>query len=237
MTTAKPHPALAGARDALGVPAAVLAAGMIGFGALAFEYEFGLALALVCTAGVWALPGQIVLLEMYSSGAPGYLTVLAVMLTGARFLPMTITLLPVIRGDSHSRGTVLLAAQLVAMTGWAWAMQRCPAMPRASRMPYFIGFAATCWLVSIVATAVGYLAAGSFPAPVRLGFVFLTPVYFLVILVGDVRTLLAACALACGAIAGPLFHLASPEWSVPLAGVVGGTVAYWIQRRYGPARL
>lgn len=236
MTPAKSHPALAGARDALGVPAAVLAAGMVGFGALAFEYEFGLALALVCTAGVWALPGQIVLLEMYSSGAAGYVTVLAVMLTGARFLPMTITLLPVIRGERDARITTLVAAQLVAMTGWAWAMQRCPAMPRATRMPYFLGFAAACWLVSIAATAVGYLAAGSFPAPVRLGFVFLTPVYFLVILVGDVRTLLAACALACGAIAGPLIHMLSPEWSVPLAGVVGGTVAYWIQRRYGPAR-
>ena len=236
MTPAKPHPALAGARDALGVPAAVLAAGMIGFGALAFEYEFGLALALICTAGVWALPGQIVLLEMHSSGAPSYLTVLAVMLTGARFLPMTITLLPVIRGGRETRGTVLLAAQLVAMTGWAWAMQRCPAMPREARMPYFLGFAATCWLASIIATAVGYLAAGSFAAPLRLGFVFLTPVYFLVILVGDVRTLLAACALACGAVAGPLFHLLSPEWSVPLAGLVGGTFAYGIQRHYGPAR-
>ncbi|HEV7803945.1 MAG TPA: branched-chain amino acid ABC transporter permease, partial [Burkholderiales bacterium] len=73
-------------RDALGVPAAVLAAGMLGFGALAFESGLNLALALVCTAGIWALPGQIVLIEMHAAGAPGLLTVMAVMLTGTRFL-------------------------------------------------------------------------------------------------------------------------------------------------------
>ncbi len=119
------------------------------------------------------------------------------------------------------------------MTGWAWAMQRCPELPQERRLPYFIGFAAACWAVSIVATAAGYFLAGWFPAPLRLGFVFLTPVYFFVILVGDARTALAAWALACGAAAGPLFHLVSPEWSVPLSGLVGGTLAYFIQKKHG----
>lgn len=224
---------LAGARDAGGVPAAVLAAGMIGFGAFALDYGFNLWMAMLCTAGIWALPGQIVLLEMHSNGAPGYLTVLGVMLTGARFLPMTMSLMPVIRHPRHSRPTVYLAAHLVAMTGWAWAMRRCPEMPQERRLPYFIGFATACWAVSIVATAAGYFLAGWFPAPLRLGFVFLTPVYFFVILVGDARTPLAAWALACGAAAGPLFHLMSPEWSVPLSGLVGGTLAYFIQKKHG----
>lgn len=224
---------LAGVRDAAGVPAAVLAAGMIGFGAFALEYGFNVWLALLCTAGVWALPGQIVLLEMYSNGAPGYLTVIAVMLTGARFLPMTMSLMPVIRHPRHSRLAVYLTAHLIAMTGWAWAMQRCPDMPQERRLPYFIGFAVACWAVSIAATVAGYFLAGWFPAPLRLGFVFLTPVYFIVILVGDVRSALAAWALACGAVAGPLFHLLSPQWSVLLAGLAGGTLAYYIQRLHG----
>ena len=43
---------LAGARDAGGVPAAVLAAGMIGFGAFALDYGFNVWLAMLCTAGV-----------------------------------------------------------------------------------------------------------------------------------------------------------------------------------------
>jgi predicted branched-subunit amino acid permease len=227
--------ALAGVRDAAGVPAAVLAAGMIGFGAFSLEYGFGIWLALACTAGIWALPGQVVLLEMLSSGAPGYLTLLVVALTGARFLPMTMALMPVIRRPGGSHWTVYVVAQLIAMTGWAWAMQRCPAMPQGERLPYFIGFAAACWAVSVVATAVGYWLAGWFPEPMRLGFVFLTPVYFFVILVGDVRTALAAWALACGAVAGPLFHLVSPQWSVLLSGLGGGTLAFLIQKRHGRA--
>lgn len=224
---------LAGARDACGVPAAVLAAGMIGFGAFALEYGFNLWLALACTAGIWALPGQIVLLEMYASGTPGYLTVLAVMLTGARFLPMTMSLMPVIRHPRHSQAVVYVVAQLIAMTGWAWAMRRCPDLPREQRFPYFFGFAAACWGIGIVATAVGYFLAGGFPAPLRLGFVFLTPVYFFVILIGDVRTALAAWALICGAAAGPLFHLVSPQWSVLLSGLIGGTLAFFIQKAHG----
>jgi predicted branched-subunit amino acid permease len=67
-----------GVRDALGVPAAVLAAGMMGFGALALESGLSLMIALACTAGIWALPGQIVFIEMHISGAPSALTVLAV---------------------------------------------------------------------------------------------------------------------------------------------------------------
>lgn len=227
---------LAGARDAVGVPAAVLAAGMIGFGAFSLEHGFTVWLAIACTAGIWALPGQIVLLEMVASGAPGYLSVLVVMLTGARFLPMTMSLMPVIRRGGESRWTVYVVAQLISMTGWAWAMRRCPEMPRNQRLPYFFGFAAACWAISMAATAAGYFLAGWFPESIRLGFVFLTPVYFFIILVGDIRTPLAAWALACGALAGPLFHLLSPQWSVLLSGLAGGTLAYVIQRRYGRAK-
>jgi predicted branched-subunit amino acid permease len=223
---------LSGVQDALGVPAAVLAAGMIGFGAFALERGFSLWLALACTAGIWALPGQIVLLEMHASGAPGFLTVLAVVMTNARFLPMTMSLMPVIRHPRYGRASVYVAAQLISMTGWAWAMRTCPDLPPERRFPYFFGFAAACWVVSIIATAVAYFLAEGFPAPLRVGLVFLAPVYFFVILIGEARTALAAWALACGALAGPLFHVVSPQWSVLLSGLLGGTLAYLIHKHY-----
>ena len=218
-------------RDALGVPAAVLAAGMLGFGALAFDAGLSVALAMACTAGIWALPGQIVLIEMHLAGAPGALTVLSVMLTAARFLPMTISLMPVIRGPGRTPASVYMGALWLSMTTWAWTMQRCTNMPRDNRLAYYIGFAGTCWAVSTLATAAGYYLAGSFSPLMRLGFVFLNVVYFVVVLVGDSRTTLAVSALVCGAIAGPLLHLLNPQWSVLLSGLIGGTVAYWVQRR------
>jgi predicted branched-subunit amino acid permease len=225
-------PLASGVQDALGVPAAVLAAGMIGFGAFALERGFSLGLALACTAGIWALPGQIVLLEMHASGAPGYLTVLAVFVTNARFLPMTVSLMPVIRHPRYGRASVYVAAQLISMTGWAWAMRTCPDMPQERRFPYFFGFATACWGVSIVATAAAYVLAEGFPAPLRVGLAFLAPVYFFVLLIGDARSVLAVTALACGAVAGPLVHIASPQWSVLLSGLLGGTLAYLIHKSY-----
>jgi predicted branched-subunit amino acid permease len=145
---------------------------------------------------------------------------------------MAMSLMPVIRHPRYSRGSVYLAAQVIAMTGWAWAMRSCLDMPQEKRFPYFFGFAAACWIIGVVATAAGYLMAGGFPEPLRLGFVFLAPVYFFVILIGDARTALAALALACGALAGPLVHLLSPQWSVLLSGLLGGTLAYAIHKRY-----
>lgn len=220
----------AGMRDALGVPAAVLAAGMLGFGALAFESGLNVLLAALCTAGIWALPGQVVLIEMHVAGAPGTLTVLAVMLTAARFLPMTISIMPVIREPSSRRTAVYGAAQFLAMTSWAWTMRRSLDFPREVRLAYFVGFAGTCWAVGVAATVAGYYLAGSFPPLMRLGFVFLNPAYFVVLLVGEARTSLSIAALVCGATAGPLMYLLDPQWSVPLAGLVGGTAAYFIQR-------
>ncbi len=226
----------AGARDALGVPAAVLAAGMFGFGALAFESGLSVMLAAACTAGIWALPGQIVLIEMHIAGAPGALTVLAVVLTAARFLPMSISIMPIMRDPDGPTARMYVAAHLLAMTSWAWTMRRFADMPRQTRLSYFVGFAGTCWAVSVIATVAGFYLAGSFSPLVRLGFVFLNPVYFVVLLIGEARTQLAVVALVCGAVAGPLAHVASAQWSVLLAGFIGGTVAYAIQRAIGAAR-
>ena len=41
---------------------------------------------------------------------------------------------------------------------------------------------------------------------------------------------MAWLALACGAVAGPLIHLAAPQWSVLLGGLIGGTVAWGLRR-------
>ena len=209
---------------------------MLGFGALAYESGLSVLLAAACTAGIWALPGQIVLIEMHVSGAPGALTALAVMLTAARFLPMMVSLMPVVREPSTSRAELYGAAQFLAMTSWAWTMRRCMDMPREERLAYFVGFAGTCWAVGVVATVAGYYLAGSFPPLLRLGFVFLNPAYFVVLLIGEARTRLAITALVCGAIAGPLMHIAGPQWSVLSAGLVGGTAAYLIQRAIGGRR-
>ena len=219
-----------GVREALGVPAAVLAAGFLGFGALAGAGGASIWLTMVSILTIWALPGQLVLLEMWQIGAPMIAVVLAVMLINARFLPMAMTLMPVLRDRGHPPWRYYLATQLISMTSWAVCMRRCPDMPGPERLVYLTGFGGACIAVCIVTAAVGYLIAGAIPPTIQLGLVFLSPLYFFVILIGEVQNRLTAVALACGALAGPLCPLITPQWGVLVAGVGGGTAAFLIHK-------
>jgi len=178
-----------------------------------------------------------VLMDMWQVGAPLVAVLLAVAMTNARFLPMVMTLTPILREPQDARGRDYLAAHLIAMTSWAVCMRRCPELPPAERLPYLAGFSLTCIAVGMTAGAVGYLIADAIPPVVQYGLLFLAPVYFFVILVGEARSRLAAIALACGGPAGPLLHLVTPQWSVLFAGVAGGTLAFAIhtmlERRHG----
>lgn len=219
-----------GVRESFGVPSAVIGAGYIGFGALAAGSGFSLFSTVLSTAAIWALPAQVVLVEMATLGAPLLALVVTVMLTSARFLPMSVALMPLLRAPHHGRATAYLAAQLVAMTAWAVAMRRCPALAVEERLPYFVGFALTNWTAGVVCTVIGFHVAASLPPLVKLGFVFLSPVYFLLILTADLRSRATLVALVCGAAAGPLAHLVTPGWSVLAGGVAGGSLAYlWLR--------
>ncbi|MEO6269115.1 MAG: AzlC family ABC transporter permease [Lautropia sp.] len=204
----------------------VLAAGYFGFGALASGNDFPLWAALLSTASIFALPGQLALLEMSLSGTFASVIVLTVSLTAARFLPMSVTLIPVLRTPGRPTWHLYFAAQLLAMTGWAASMRRVPELPQSRRLPWFVGFALTNWVVCMAATVAGFGLADSLPALVRPALVFVGPLYFLLLLTGETRTRQGVAALACGAVVGPLIHLISPQWSVVLGGLIGGTLAW-----------
>jgi predicted branched-subunit amino acid permease len=220
-----------GAREAAGVPAAVLVAGFLGFGALAAAHDIPLAIAVASTAMIWALPGQIIFVEMHTLAAPLVATVLAVMLSSARFLPMTLMLMPEMRDPRHGSWKYYVVAQLLSLSGWTMAVARFPQIPRAQRLAWFYGFTLVLMAASAASTAAGYVGADRLTPLARLGLVFMVPMYYLLILTGAVRERIAALGLACGAVAGPLAYLATPEWSVPVGGLVGGTAAYLILRK------
>ena len=210
----------------MGVPSMVLAAGYLGFGALANGIQFPWWAALLSTLSIFALPGQLAMLEMSIAGSAAIMIVITVSLTAARFLPMTVALLPMLRSSGRPSWRIYAAVHLLAMTGWTASMRRWPELPHEQRLPWFVGFALTNWVACIVFTAIGYVLAESLPALVRQGLVFIGPLYFVLILSGETRTRHGIVAIACGAVAGPLIHLATPQWSVLLGGLVGGTLAF-----------
>ena len=64
----------------------------------------------------------------------------------------------------------------------------------------------------------------------KSAFVFMNPLYFLLIMLGDARTRPMVMSLAGGAIFGPLIHLLAPQWSVLAGGLIGGSVAFALHR-------
>ena len=223
----------AGGRRALGVPSIVLGGSFIGFGALVHQVGLSLWHALFSTASGWALPGQIALMELYAVGASALVIAVAVGLTNARLLPMTVTLIPLLRAPGMRRWRYYAISHIIAVTGWVAAMRDCPAMVAEQRLPYYAGFAGVLWAISLAATWIGFALAGSVPASVTLGLVFINPIYFMLVICADVRARTRVLAALLGAIGGPALYLLIPDWSLLLAGVSAGTLGYLIGRRGG----
>ena len=226
-----------GLLHAAGIPALVLAAGYIGFGALCAGHGLSLAGTLLSTLLIWALPAQLILVEMHTLGAPFFAVLLTAVLSGARFLPMTVILAPLLY-EARSRPLhQYAAAHFISMTGWAWAMARFPAMPPEHRLGYFFGFTAILMASALGSTALGYLAGDLLPPMAKLSFVFMSPMYFLLLLAGGQNDARGYLAIVAGAVAGPLAHFAAPQWSVLFAGLAGGTLAYFAHRALKRKRL
>jgi predicted branched-subunit amino acid permease len=221
---------IGGMRESASTPALVLGASFLGFGSLCRQSDWTLPMSLASTTTGWALPGQITLIELYGVGASAAAILLAVWLSGLRLLPMTLSLMPFLRHPGTPRWRYFLAAHFIAITGWANGMQRCPVLPSDQRLPFFIGFGLVLWSFSLIATAGGFFMVEWLPATVGLGLLFLNPVYFLLVFSVDLAQRARALPLILGAIAGPLFHLLSPNWSLLLTGLVAGSASFLLEK-------
>ena len=59
--------------------------------------QLGLGVALISTAGIWSLPGQVAFAELYAAGASVAVIVVAVSMANVRFLPLVLSLMPLVR--------------------------------------------------------------------------------------------------------------------------------------------
>lgn len=214
----------------MGLPSLVLAASFLGFGSLIRESHFSLWVGLVSTAATWALPAQLVMLELHAVGASLAAITLAVLMTNARLMPLCITLLPVLRDRTLPRWQLYAVAHVVAVTSWAFGLRRCQQLPDLDRFPFFAGAASTMWAVTVVSTGVGFFLSAGLPAPVSLGLVFLNPIYFMLLFADDLRQRGRVMGLALGAVLGPSLHLLTPDWGLTIAGFTGGTLAFAADR-------
>ena len=191
-------------------PGPVLLAGMIGFGAMGH----GVGLSWLQTTSIsflmYALPGQIVFIEMMSMGASSSLITIAVALTSTRFLTMVLTLFPQIP-KAHKEPSRLLSVHLVAMSSWAFCMRDFPKMKPE--------------VLAVPGTILGYIVYEYVPIWVVLPLVFVNPLFFLLSFV-DVVVPLNRIAIVIGGLSGAFFYSYFPENALLMSGLGCGTLAY-----------
>lgn len=218
-----------GIRDAAGAPAAVLFAGMVGFGAMGKTNGFDVWFTTSTSFFMFALPGQVVLLEMAITGSSVLAIALAVTLTATRFITMTVTLFPQLHQRDRNR-SLYASVHLLAMTAWAISMREFHAIETRHRLSYFVGLGLLCWLISIPGTILGFYLAGMVPVAITLGLVFINPLFFLLTFT-EVKPWINRIALSMGCIFGPIFFMIDRDTSLLSSGLVAGTIAYFIDRK------
>lgn len=215
-----------GLAQALGAPALAMGATFLAFGAAVAEAGLSLGWALICTGAVYGMAGQLVLLQVAAGGGAALPATIAATAANARFLPMAVAIAPLL-GRAGRRWWAL---PFIAITPWAAGMRVLPTLPEAARLPWFLGFALASWCVALLTTAAGHLAAPQLPAELRAALLFANPLYFCLLLAADARRPGVGPALLAGVLAAPLAYGLGGAWGLPLAGLVGGTLAFLLGR-------
>ena len=220
-----------GALAVISIPALILMTAFSGFAGLARESGFDIFQTIFMSFMVWALPSLVVLAGSLVANASLLTIFIAVALSAVRLLPMTISLIPLVREQGKTqRWKLLIVSHFVAVTAWVFAMYQLPHLPRTARIPYFLGFAITLKSCVLIVCGVAFYVAGYLPPLAVAGLFLLTPIYFMLSLWNAGRQILDKLSLLLGLIIGPIVYSFLPEFDLLISGLVGGTLAYLVTR-------
>jgi predicted branched-subunit amino acid permease len=225
--------ALRGARDAVGVPCVTICFSLIGIGGLARDIGYPVMAAMLSSALMWAGPAQVLLFGSIAVGTSLPVVAVAVLFSSLRFMPMTISLVPLINDPKRPLWQLMLAAHLVAITNWVEGMRRLPQEPKPLRYPYFCGFGLAVMISGTLATGAGYFLVGALPAILAAALLFTTPMFFSVNLAGAVHRWTDALPIIMAIVLTPVAaFLVGRDYDLVAAGLAGGTLAYLVERAF-----
>jgi predicted branched-subunit amino acid permease len=220
-----------GIRDAVGIPSIVLMCSLVGVGGLTRDIGYPIWAGVLSTVLIWAGPAQVLLFGSLAVGTPPTAIALAIFLSSSRFLPMTVSLMPLLRGPHTSIFRLLIAAHLVAVTNWTEGMRRLPGLSVEARYPYYLGFGLTTIAAATFATGAGFYLIGAVPQVFAAALLFTTPMFFTASLVAGTRDMAGAVALVLGFGLGPLVvPIVGPSFDLLADGLLGGTAAWLLGR-------
>ncbi len=209
-------------------PAIALACCFVAIGALLKNVGFNIQESVLSTLLIYALPGSLVMAESILIGASLISIFFAVWFVNARLYPMAVSLFPLMMDDSQPKWKYYLSCHFIAVSAWLIMKSNYETIEKKDRVDFWIGIGSATLSVSVLATILGFYIADYLNKDMLMGLAILNPIYFTCMMVGAMKTLQITLSVILGAILGPIFYFFSPEWSIILGGVVGGSVAYLI---------
>jgi predicted branched-subunit amino acid permease len=202
---------------------------MMGFGSLAQSVGFSPEMSVLATALIWGLPGQLAMVELTTTGQDILAIIFACSLANARFFPMVVSFIPSMTRTKTSFPKLVLYAQLLSINSWAICMRNFPEIDPNYRQLYFMVFAISILTAAIAGTLLGYYASSVLPDAFVLGLIFLSPLFFALILsavpkAGERSSLILGCLVV------PLVHRYFPSVDLLITGVVAGSLGFFLGR-------
>jgi predicted branched-subunit amino acid permease len=200
----------------------------IGIGALAHDFGFSAGWMLVSTLLIWAAPAQVILISTLST-ASLIEVALAIGLSSVRFLPMVISLLPMLKDAGTRQRQFVIPAHLTAISVWVESMRLVPPLPRARRIGFFNGLGVGFMSSAVLASMVGFYLAAKLPPLFAGALLFLTPMSLLMSLTRNSRVVAERVALILGLIIGPLLA-GRVSLDLMWTGIIAGSLAFLVHR-------
>jgi predicted branched-subunit amino acid permease len=219
-----------GVKHAIGVPALGLGSSMFAFGVFLHSVGFDVYQSFVSTFFTFALPGQFVMAENILAGGTILNIFLAVLLTNARLYPMTVNLVPIIRHPNYSKWKYFIACHFIAVTAWFNMFAVHKTLKQENKFDYFFGLGGFLWFNSVVCTVLGYYFSSFVTKEILIGMVFLNPMYFLIMTIGNLVEKKLILAVVLAAILSPILYHIVPNWGVLISGVTAGTAGFYFFR-------
>ena len=191
--------------DSLSLPAFILLTTMMGFGSLARSAGYSAEMSALATVLIWGLPGQLAMVELTSTGQGLVAIIFACSLANARFFPMVVSFFPSMTREKTSFPRLVLYAQLLSINSWAVCLRNFPEIEPEDRKLYFVTFASTIMSAAVIGTLLGYYASAVLPDPLVLGLIFISPLFFALVLSAVPRAT-EKVSLLLGCLVVPLAH-------------------------------